>query len=86
VPHTPEFVKGVINLRGSVVPVIDLRLKIGMEPIQYTDKTRIIIVEDDVDGIKMRLGLLVDSVDVVNDVKAMRLKALLRSASRKIPI
>ncbi len=70
VPHTPEFVKGVINLRGSVVPVIDLRLKIGMEPIQYTDKTRIIIVEDDVDGIKMRLGLLVDSVDVVNDVKA----------------
>jgi len=70
VPHTPEFVKGVINLRGSVVPVIDLRLKIGMEPKNYNDKTRIIIVEDDIDGIKMRLGLLVDSVDVVNDVKA----------------
>jgi chemotaxis signal transduction protein/CheY-like chemotaxis protein/ABC-type nitrate/sulfonate/bicarbonate transport system substrate-binding protein len=70
VPHTPHFVKGVINLRGSVVPVIDLRLKIGMEEKGYNDKTRIIIVEDDVDGIKMRLGLLVDAVDVVNDVKA----------------
>jgi chemotaxis signal transduction protein/ABC-type nitrate/sulfonate/bicarbonate transport system substrate-binding protein len=70
VPHTPHFVKGVINLRGSVVPVIDLRLKIGMEEKGYDDKTRIIIVEDDVDGIKMRLGLLVDAVDVVNDVKA----------------
>lgn len=70
VPHTPEFVKGVINLRGSVVPVMDLRLKIGMETKEYDDKTRIIIVEDEVDGMKMRLGLLVDSVDVVNDVKA----------------
>lgn len=70
VPHTPDFVRGVINLRGSVVPVIDLRLKIGMEPIKYTDKTRIVIVEDQVDGVTMRLGLLVDSVDVVNDVKA----------------
>lgn len=70
VPHTPNFVKGVINLRGSVVPAIDLRLKIGMEPIEYTDKTRIIIVEDNINGVMMRLGLLVDSVDVVNDVKA----------------
>jgi len=52
------------------VPVIDLRLKIGMETKEYDDKTRIIIVEDEVDGMKMRLGLLVDSVDVVNDVKA----------------
>ena len=70
VPHTPHFVKGVINLRGSVVPVVDLRLKIGMETKDYDAKTRIIIVEDDIDGVKMRLGLLVDSVDVVNDVKA----------------
>ena len=70
VPHTPEFVKGVINLRGSVIPVLDLRLKIGMDAKEYNDKTRIIIVEDEIDGLKMRVGLLVDSVDVVNDVKA----------------
>ena len=75
VPHTPNFVKGVINLRGTVVPVVDLRLKIGMETKNYDEKTRIIIVEDDVDGIKMRLGLLVDSVDVVNDVKANEIES-----------
>ena len=70
VPHTPPFVKGVINLRGSVVPVIDLRLKIGMEQKELDDKSRIVIVEDEVDNVKMRVGLMVDSVDVVNDVKA----------------
>ena len=70
VPNTPEFVKGVINLRGSVVPAIDLRLKIGMEAIEYGQKTRIVIIEDDRNGTKMKLGLIVDSVDVVCDVAA----------------
>jgi purine-binding chemotaxis protein CheW len=70
VPNTPNFVKGVINLRGSVVPAIDLRLKVGMDAIDYGQKTRIVIVEDDLNGTKMRLGLIVDSVDVVCDVKA----------------
>ena len=44
VPQTPEFVKGVINLRGKVIPVIDLRLRFGMESIDYTDRTCIIVV------------------------------------------
>jgi chemotaxis signal transduction protein/CheY-like chemotaxis protein len=70
VPNTPEFVKGVINLRGSVVPAIDLRLKIGMEAVEYGAKTRIVIVEDESRGAKMRLGFIVDEVDVVLDVKA----------------
>jgi chemotaxis signal transduction protein/CheY-like chemotaxis protein/ABC-type nitrate/sulfonate/bicarbonate transport system substrate-binding protein len=70
VPNTPDFVKGVINLRGSVVPVIDLRLKIGMEAIDYGAKTRIVIVENETKGSKMRVGLIVDEVDVVLDVKA----------------
>ncbi len=70
VPNTPNFVKGVINLRGSVVPAIDLRLKIGMDAVEYGQKTRIVIVEDETHGTKMRLGLIVDAVDVVCDVKA----------------
>ena len=70
VPNTPNFVKGVINLRGGVVPAIDLRLKIGMDAVGYDGKTRIVIVEDDRNGSKMRVGLIVDEVDVVLDVKA----------------
>ncbi len=45
VPQTPEFVKGVINLRGQVIPVIDLRLRFGMASIDYTERTCIIVVE-----------------------------------------
>jgi purine-binding chemotaxis protein CheW len=45
VPRTPPFVKGVINLRGKVIPVVDLRLKFGMEEIAYTERTCIIVVE-----------------------------------------
>ncbi|MCU0558302.1 MAG: chemotaxis protein CheW [Desulfobacterales bacterium] len=45
VPQTPEFVKGVINLRGKVIPVIDLRLKFGLESVGHTDRTCIIVVE-----------------------------------------
>ena len=44
-PQTPEFVKGVINLRGRVIPVMDLRLRFGMEPMRYTDRTCIIVLE-----------------------------------------
>ncbi len=44
VPRIPDFVMGVINLRGKVIPVIDLRLKFGMPPIDYTDRTCIIVV------------------------------------------
>lgn len=44
VPQTPEFVKGVINLRGKVIPVIDLRLRFGLEATTYTERTCIIVV------------------------------------------
>lgn len=70
VPNTPDFVRGVINLRGTVVPVIDLRLKIGMQEKEYNSKTRIVIIEEEIDGQKMRVGFIVDEVDVVCDVKA----------------
>ncbi len=62
VPRTREFVRGVINLRGKVIPVIDLRLKFGMERCETTDQTVIIVVQGTVDGRLLTMGLLVDQV------------------------
>ena len=68
VPRMPEFLCGVINLRGHVVPVIDLRNKLGMESAHKTMDTCIIIVELDIDGNAMRMGALADSVQEVIDL------------------
>lgn len=65
VPQTPEFMLGVINLRGSVVPVVDMRLKFGMTRTETTVNTCIIIVEIELDGEATVLGALVDSVQEV---------------------
>jgi purine-binding chemotaxis protein CheW len=65
VPRTPDFMRGVINLRGSVVPVVDLRLKFGMSKTEKTVNTCIIIVEVTVDGDTVVLGALADSVQEV---------------------
>ncbi len=64
VPKTPEYVKGVINLRGKVIPVVDLRLKFAMEETPYTNETCIIVV--DVNGVEM--GIIVDHVSEVLDI------------------
>lgn len=61
VPHVPSYVKGIINLRGKIVPVIDTRLKIGIEETEYTDKTCIIVIMIG----EMQIGLIVDSVNEV---------------------
>jgi len=68
VPKTPEFMRGVINLRGSVVPVVDLRLKFGMTPTERTVNTCIIITEVTVDSETTILGALADSVQEVMDL------------------
>src|SRR3970040_1873350 len=70
VPRTPEFMRGVINLRGSVVPVVDLRLKFGMTKTEKTVNTCVIIVEVSVDGEGTVLGCLADSVQEVLDLDA----------------
>ena len=62
VPQTPEFMRGVINLRGSVVPVVDIKLKFGMPMTEKTVNTCIIITEVTVDGETTVLGALADSV------------------------
>lgn len=65
-PYMPVYVKGIINLRGKVVPILDLRLKLGMAERAHDDKTCIIIVE--VRGVQ--LGLIVDSVSEVIDAES----------------
>lgn len=64
VPRTPAHVKGVINLRGKVIPVVDLRLKFSMVEAEHTDETCIIVV--DVDGVE--IGIIVDRVSEVLDI------------------
>ena len=69
VPRTPDFMRGVINLRGSVVPVVDLRLKFGMSMTGKTVNTCIIITEVAVDGDTVVLGALADSVQEVIELE-----------------
>jgi len=69
VPRTPEFVKGVINLRGKVIPVIDLRLRFSMEELEYTERTCIIVVEVDGQTGTILIGTVVDAVSEVLNIK-----------------
>ncbi len=66
VPRVPEFIKGVINLRGKVIPVVDLRLKFGLPEAQHTEQTCIIVVA--VRDVEM--GVIVDAVSEVRDIAA----------------
>lgn len=61
VPEVPDYVKGIINLRGKIIPVIDVRLKFGKEAMEYTDRTCIIVIEIG----ELSVGLIVDNVDEV---------------------
>lgn len=74
VPRTQEFMRGVINLRGSVVPVIDLRLKFGMEATEKTIATSIIVMEVEIGGNKVTVGCLADSVQEVINLDAERIE------------
>ena len=69
VPQTPDFVKGVINLRGKVIPVVDLRRRFGMEAIDYTERTCIIVVEIQGQTGMVMIGIVVDSVSEVLNIK-----------------
>jgi len=69
IPRTPTFVKGVINLRGKVIPIIDLRLKFNMDAIPYSDRTCIIVVEIDSDASTVLIGIVVDAVSEVLNIR-----------------
>ena len=69
VPKTTEFVKGVINLRGKVIPVVDLRLKFIMDAIPYSERTCIIVVEIEAESGTILIGIVVDAVSEVLNIK-----------------
>jgi purine-binding chemotaxis protein CheW len=75
VPRTPDFVKGVINLRGKVIPVTDLRLRFGMTESDYTDRTCIIVVEVKGPDSTLQMGIVVDAVTEVLPVRAEEVEA-----------
>ena len=68
VPRVSTYVKGVINLRGRVIPVVDLRLRFGMQEIGHTDRTCIVIVEVAADRGTVQMGIIVDAVSEVLNV------------------
>jgi purine-binding chemotaxis protein CheW len=74
VPQTPIFLKGVINLRGQVIPVVDLRLKFGLMEEEYTERTSIIVVE--VKGLanNIPIGIVVDTVSEVINIQAQEIE------------
>ena len=74
VPHTPPHTKGVINLRGRVIPVIELRLKFGMEKQEYNERTCIIVVEVQGKNGSIQVGMLVDSVSEVLNITAQEIE------------
>jgi purine-binding chemotaxis protein CheW len=75
VPQTPDFMRGVINLRGSVVPVIDLRLKFGMTATEQSVNTCIIVTEVEMEGDNILLGALADSVQEVDEMEPAQIEA-----------
>jgi len=82
VPQTPDFMLGVINLRGSVVPVVDMRLKFGMTMTEKSVNTCIIIVEIELDGETTVLGALADSVQEVMDLDPDQIEPAPRIGTR----
>lgn len=68
IPKTPKSVKGVINLRGKIIPIMDLRIKFGMEEKEYDERTCTIVVEIERDDEKKQFGLIVDTVNEVADI------------------
>jgi purine-binding chemotaxis protein CheW len=82
VPRTPDFMRGVINLRGTVVPVVDLRLKFGMSRTEQTVNTCVIITEITVDGERTIVGALADSVQEVMDLDAGQIEPAPRLGTR----
>jgi purine-binding chemotaxis protein CheW len=70
VPRTPDHVRGVINLRGKVIPVVDLRRKFGLDSVKDTEKTCIIVVQITHKDGKVVMGIIIDEVKEVLDIKA----------------
>ncbi len=75
VPRCPNYVKGVINLRGRIIPVIDLRLKFELQEKEYDSRTCIIVLNSEIKGNSMTLGIIVDTVLEVQDFNQQSIAA-----------
>lgn len=69
VPRTPQYIKGVMNLRGRIIPVIDLRIKFGMDVQEYDERTCIMVMDIYVQGTPRTMGVIVDSVSEVVSIE-----------------
>lgn len=74
VPRTPAYVRGIINLRGKVIPVVDLRLKFDMPAHEDTERTCIIVINVFMDNRPVTMGIIVDEVSEVLDIKETQLE------------
>jgi purine-binding chemotaxis protein CheW len=74
VPKAPEYMKGVINLRGSVLPLIDTRIKFGMSETEFTTNTCILVLDIEMEGESVHVGALVDSVQEVIELTENEIK------------
>jgi len=75
VPQSPEYMRGVINVRGSVVPVVDLRVKFGLPKTQTTQDTRIVVMEIEIDDDIAVIGSIADSVNEVMELSSSQIEA-----------
>ena len=82
VPQTPEYLLGVINLRGQVVPVVDMRLKLGLPAGEETEDTCVIVVEVQIDGESIIVGALADAVREVLEIRADQIEPAPRLGTR----
>lgn len=82
IPRTPDYVKGVINLRGKVIPIIDLRSKFGMEEQELTRKTCIIVVQVERADNALIIGIIVDEVSEVLNISGDQIEAAPSLGSR----
>ena len=76
VPFLPDYMKGIINLRSTIIPVMDARMRFGMNPIEYSERTCIIIIENNTN----KIGLIVDAV---NEVLTIPSEKIMESTSDK---
>jgi purine-binding chemotaxis protein CheW len=74
IPNTPEFIKGVLNLRGSVVPIVDLRERFGLDRSEYSPKTVVIVLCVDKGTSQFVMGIVADAVSDVLDIKTADIK------------
>ena len=87
-PNTPGYIKGVLDLRGAIVPIIDLRARFGIEAADYDDTTVIVVLKLSIDNRDRIIGLVVDSVSDVLDIRQSDVKSIddfdLRSRSEAV--